>query len=77
MPVTLPDDVAEGVDLVMRTFDAMAKAAQYQAKKQPTHDGLYPITLMMNAVVHRLADVQDWFARRGNGTRLNACHAMA
>jgi predicted DNA-binding transcriptional regulator AlpA len=142
MPVTLPDDVAEGVDLVMRTFDAMAKAAQYQAKKQPTHDGLYPVTLMMNAagdfacdekgkpivvippltiartdektvsffhteqrlspkrvadladvhkatvqraviagelpkpmrissrrVVHRLADVQDWFARKQNGGR--------
>jgi hypothetical protein len=26
MPVTLPDDVAEVVDLVMRTFGAMAKA---------------------------------------------------
>jgi len=33
MPVTLPGDVAEGVDLIMRTLDAMARAAKYQAKK--------------------------------------------
>jgi predicted DNA-binding transcriptional regulator AlpA len=48
MPVTLPDDVAEGVDLIMRTFFAMAEAAQHQAKKRPTHDGLYPVTVIMN-----------------------------
>jgi len=48
MPVTLPDDVAEGVDLIMRTFFAMAEAAQHQAKKHPTHDGLYPVTVIMN-----------------------------
>jgi predicted DNA-binding transcriptional regulator AlpA len=142
MPRTIPDDLAEGVDQVMRIFQAMGKAAQHQAKTQPTHDGLYPVTLMMNAaggfvcdeqgmpivvippltiactddktveffhteqrlspkkvaayadvhkatvqravndgelpkpikissrrVVHRLSDVQDWFARRQNGTR--------
>ena len=142
MPRTIPDDLAEGIDQVMRIFQAMGNAAQHQAKKQPTHDDLYPVTVLMNAageivcddenmplvvippltvactddktveffhteqmlspkkvaayadvhkatvqravingelpkptkissrrVAHRLADVQDWFAKRQNGTR--------
>jgi predicted DNA-binding transcriptional regulator AlpA len=47
MPRTMPDNVAEGVDYIMRIFDAMMRAAQHQHKKRPTHDGLYPVTVIM------------------------------
>lgn len=49
MARTIPDDVAEGVGAVMRIFQAMVRAAKHQAKRAPTHDGLYPATVLMNA----------------------------
>jgi predicted DNA-binding transcriptional regulator AlpA len=49
MARTIPDDVAEGVGAVMRIFQAMVGAAKRQAKCHPTHDGLYPVTVIMNA----------------------------
>jgi predicted DNA-binding transcriptional regulator AlpA len=58
MPRTIPDDVAEGIDLIMRIFVAMVDAAKHQAKEQPTHDGLYPVTLMMNAAGDFVCDEQ-------------------
>jgi predicted DNA-binding transcriptional regulator AlpA len=59
MPRTIPDDVAEGIDLIVRIFRAMVDAAKHQAKTQPTQDGLYPVTLMMNAAGEFVCDDQN------------------
>jgi predicted DNA-binding transcriptional regulator AlpA len=48
MPRTIPDDVVEGVDQLLRILQAMMSAAQHQARKKPTVDGLYPVTVIMN-----------------------------
>jgi hypothetical protein len=40
MPRTLPDKVFEGVDYIMRIFDAMVRAAQHQHKKKPATKSL-------------------------------------
>jgi hypothetical protein len=40
MPRTIPDDVVEGVDELLRILQAMMSAAQHQARKKPTVDGL-------------------------------------
>ena len=58
MPRTMPDDVAESVDYIMRIFQAMMRAAQHQAKKQPAHDDLYPVTLIMNGAGEIVCDDQ-------------------
>lgn len=48
MARTIPDDVAEGVHQLFRIFQAMVNAARHQARTQPTHDGLYPVTVIFN-----------------------------
>ena len=58
MPRTIPDDVADGIDLLVRIFRAMVDAAKHQAKKQPMHDGVYPVTLLMNAAGGFVCDEQ-------------------
>jgi hypothetical protein len=59
MPRTMPDAVAEGVDYIMRIVQAMMRAAQHQAKVRPTHDGLYPVTLIMNGAGEIVCDDQN------------------
>jgi predicted DNA-binding transcriptional regulator AlpA len=44
----IPDDVAEGIDQIVRIFRSMLNAAEHQAKKRPTPDGWYPVTVIMN-----------------------------
>jgi hypothetical protein len=43
----------------MRIFQAMGNAAQHQAKKQPTHDDLYPVTVLMNAAGEIVCDDEN------------------
>jgi|RhiMethySRZTD1v2_1073278.scaffolds.fasta_scaffold1982819_1 predicted DNA-binding transcriptional regulator AlpA len=55
---TIPDDVADCVDQVFRILQTMVKAARHQSKKKPTHDGLYPVTVIMNGAGEIVCDDQ-------------------
>jgi predicted DNA-binding transcriptional regulator AlpA len=49
MPRTIPDDVVESVGQVMNLFMAMAHLAKQRAKRKPSPNGLYLVSIIMDA----------------------------
>lgn len=48
MAERIPDQAAAAMRLFSRLFTAMLRAARHEARRRPTHHGLYPIALIMD-----------------------------